>query len=292
MMRSISFFAGLFSYLFILFSCSTDTEMPERHGKVSSVLYLSDGNNQPLVVGLGGSEGGNAWSSDRWKTIREKFTSNGYAFLALEYFGGPDTPDELDRISIDSVYQAIMKVAMHSQIDGERIAIVGGSKGAELALLLGSHYGDIDCVVAMVPGYAAFPALTIAASTSSWTYQNEEVPFVPVPWSATADLISRDLRGAFSTMIEDSVAVEASRIRIENIQGPILFVSAAQDEMWPSKEMSDDMMLYLKAHGFPFAYEHITDPGGHVEVFDYFDEVVQFLNKNFRYEHPESIVSK
>ncbi|HYG02493.1 MAG TPA: hypothetical protein VD927_08600, partial [Chryseosolibacter sp.] len=53
-------------------------------------------------------------------------------------------------------------------------------------------------------------------------------------------------------------------------------------EMWPSSEMSDDMMAYLKAHQFPFAYAHITDPGGHVEVFDYFDDVVKFLNANFR----------
>ncbi len=29
-----------------------------------SILYLGSGKNQPLIVGLGGSEGGNAWSSN------------------------------------------------------------------------------------------------------------------------------------------------------------------------------------------------------------------------------------
>lgn len=33
-----------------------------------SLLYLGESENQPLVVGLGGSEGGNAWASDHWKT--------------------------------------------------------------------------------------------------------------------------------------------------------------------------------------------------------------------------------
>ncbi|HYG04176.1 MAG TPA: acyl-CoA thioester hydrolase/BAAT C-terminal domain-containing protein, partial [Chryseosolibacter sp.] len=275
MMRFISTSFYLLTFMTAL-SCSSDSEMPERYGKVSSELFLSEGIKQPLVVGLGGSEGGNAWASDRWKTAREKFTSNGYAFLALEYFGGPTTPEALDRISIDSVFKAIKEAAMHPQIDAEWIAIVGGSKGAELALLMASHYSDIDCVVAMVPGYASFPALTMGANTSSWTYQNKEVTFVPMPWAAVPDAIAHDLRGAFTTMIEDSAAVEAARIRIANIQGPILFVSAREDEMWPSSEMSDDMMAYLKAHQFPFAYAHITDPGGHVEVFDYFDDVVKF----------------
>lgn len=273
-------------FLFVLLactinSCGSDTDRPENYGKVNTQLYLGEGQKQPLVVGLGGSEGGNAWTSDRWKTVRDQFIGQGYAFLALGYFGGNGTPETLDRISIDAVHDAIIEASKATQIDGSKIAIVGGSKGSELALLMASHYPDITCVVAMVPGHAAFPALTLSASTSSWTYHNEEVPFVPVPWSATSDLMKRDLRSAFTKMLRDTAAVEVARIKVENINGPILFVSATGDEMWPSTDMSEEMMKRLKSTDFKFHFEHIEVKGGHTSVFDHFNEVMAFLEQNF-----------
>ena len=72
---------------------------------VNSILYLGSGKSQPLVVGLGGSEGGNAWAGDYWKATRDAFLAKGYAFLALGYFGATGAPDTLDRISIDALQQ-------------------------------------------------------------------------------------------------------------------------------------------------------------------------------------------
>lgn len=255
---------------------------PENHGKVQSILYVGEGENQPLVVGFGGSEGGNAWASDRWKPVREKFIKNGYAFLAIGYFGAEGTPEECDRISIDAVHQAIIEATKNPKLHANRIALIGGSKGTELALLLASHYTDISCVVALAPGHCAFPALTLGASTSAWTYQNKEVPFVPVPWAAVPSLITRDLRSTFEIMLEDEEAVEKALIKVENINGPILLVSAKRDEMWPSTEMSNKIVERLKAKQFKYTYEHIEDEGGHTEVLDYFDTILVFLEKNFK----------
>jgi len=257
-------------------------ELPENHGKVQSILFVGEGENQPLVVGFGGSEGENAWATDRWKSTREKFIKNGYAFLAIGYFGGEGAPEECDRISIDAVYQAIVEATKSPKVHDHRIAVIGGSKGTELALLLASYYSDIDCVVALAPGNCAFPALTIGASTSAWTYQNKEVPFVPVPWAAVPSILKRDLRSAFEIMLEDKEAVEKALIKVENINGPILLVSAKKDEMWPSFEMSNEIIGRLKAKQFRYAYEHIADEGGHTEVLDYFDTVLTFLEKNFK----------
>ena len=44
----------------------------ERHDQVSSKLFIGAGSNQTLIVGLGGSEGGNPWASEHWKTQRDK----------------------------------------------------------------------------------------------------------------------------------------------------------------------------------------------------------------------------
>jgi len=271
----------LFCALLALTFC-TNNEKPVRYGEVQSQLYLGSSDHQPLVVGLGGSEGGNAWTSERWKRKRDQFISEGYAFLAIGYFGAEGTPDQLDRISIDAVHNAISEAAKNPLIDSSRIALIGGSKGAELALLMASYFPDIKCVVGIVPGYAVFPALTLSASTSSWTYKGEEVPYVPMPWAAVPAAMKRDLRSAFSIMIEDKKAVEQARIKIENINGPILLLSATKDEMWPSTEMSEEMMIQLKSRNFKHTYKHVAITGGHTESLDHFDVIFTFLNEHFK----------
>jgi acetyl esterase/lipase len=256
-------------------------ELPEKFGKTDGRLYLGEGNNQPLIVGLGGGEGGNAWDSDRWKPTRDRFIAAGYAFLALEYFGGPTTPAQLDRISLEGVHEAILEAAKHPKINGENICLIGGSKGAELALLLASKYTDIKCVVGIVPCHAAFPALTLSAETSSWMYHDKEITFVPMPWAAVPAATIGNLREAFSIMLQDTAAVEAALIGVEAIKGPVLLVSATQDEMWPSTEMSERVMARLEANHFAYHHEHIAIEGGHTEPLNHFDRIFDFLKQSF-----------
>lgn len=265
---------------FCVLSCGQSDEERETAG-VQSVLFLGEGINQRLVVGLGGSEGGNAWATERWKPIRDKFIKEGYSFLAVGYFKMEGTPEALDRISLEKIHDEIKKTLEHPNVSDEGIALIGGSKGAELALLLGTHYEDISCVVSVVGSHAAFPALTFGANTSSWTYNNREVPYVPAPWSSVPAMITGDLREAFVIMLEDTVAVNKALIEVEKIRGPVLCMSANKDEMWPSTEMSALLMKRLDEHNFPYAHEHIIIEGGHNEPLDEFDRVVEFLKTNY-----------
>ena len=255
--------------------------LPERHGQVDAELFARDGGKHPLIVGLGGSEGGNAWASRTWKKQRERFLDQGYAMLAVGYFGTPNSPEKLDRISLDGVHAAIAKAAQDPRVDGRCIAVIGGSRGAELALLLASRYPDIKAVVAIVPGSAVFPALTDAMTTPGFSFHDRPLPFVPMTWSATPDLLVGNLRGAFETIMRDKAAMERAVIPVERINGPVQFVSAAQDEMWPSKEMADAMVRRLKAHGFRHPAEHLVVQGGHSEPLDEFPKMEAFLEANF-----------
>lgn len=262
---------------------SFDTEtLPPRHGQVDVELFAREGGKRPLLVGLGGGEGGNAWASDRWKPQRERFLDQGYALLALGYFGTPNSPEKLDRISLDGVHAAIVKAAQDPRVDGRCIAIVGGSRGAELALLLASHYPDINAVVAIVPGSAVFPALTDAMTTPGFSFHDQSLPFVPMTWGATPDLLVGNLRGAFETIMRDEAAMQRAAIAVEKIDGPVLFVSASKDEMWPSKEMADAMMGRLKANGFRYPAEHLVVQGGHGEPLDEFPKMEAFLQRHFQ----------
>ncbi len=272
----------LFAYTFYVVK-SFDTEtLPVNHGKVNSELFVGTGEKQPLIVGLGGSEGGNAWASDHWKTQRDKYLAKGYSFLAVGYFGMEGTPKTLDRIALEGIHEAIAKAATNPKVDGRCIAVMGGSKGGELALNLGSRYKGVKAVVGIVAPHAVFAGLTEAMTTSSFTYQNKQLPFVPVPWTTTPALLSGDLRKAFTIMLEDKVAVEKAVIRVEDINGPVFLISGTKDEAWPSAEMSELVVQRLKAKNFAYHYEHLAIEGGHLEPLKHFDKIDQFLDKHFK----------
>lgn len=273
---------ALFSYgYYVVKSFDTET-LPDNHGKVNAELFVGSGEKQPLIVGLGGSEGGNAWASDYWKPQRDKYLAQGYSFLAIGYFGMEGTPEKLDRIALEGIHDAIAQAAENPKVDGRCIAVMGGSKGAELALSLASQYKDIKAVVGIVPPHAVFAGLTDAMTTSSFTYQNKQLPFVPVPWSTTPALLTGDLRKAFEIMLENENGVEQATIKVENINGPVFLISATQDEFWPSSEMSEMTMQRLKEKNFPSYYEHLAIDGGHNEPLKHFDKIDAFLDQHFK----------
>lgn len=234
-----------------------------------------------MIVGFGGSEGGNAWDSDFWKPTRDQFLDNGYAFLALGYFGAPDIPENLDRISLDAIHEAIMTIAQNPKINTDRIAIMGGSKGGELVLNLASYFDNIDAVIAMSASHVSFAGLTSMSNTSSWTLNDEEVPFAPTPYSAIPALISGDHLKAYDLILSDKEAEIEAQIPVERINGAVLLLSGKNDEAWPSTAMSDKVIDRLKKNRFEYYYEHIALDGGHTSPTEHFDLIFDFLAKNF-----------
>jgi pimeloyl-ACP methyl ester carboxylesterase len=274
-------FIVLFAYInYTIYSFDTET-LPDKYGEVDTKLFLNDEANQPLVVGLGGAEGGNGWAGPHGEKQRKLLQENGYAFLSIAYFGANGTPEKLDRIAIEGVHKAVIEASQDSRINENCIAVMGVSRGGELALLLGSYYEEYKSVIGIVPGSSVFAAVTDAMTTPGFTYNGKPLPFVPVPWSATPDLLSGNLRGAFEKMMRNTDAMEAAAIRVENISGPVLLLSGTEDEQWPSMEMSETIISQLKDNNFPYPSLHIPFEGGHNEHHDNFDKVIAFLNEQF-----------
>ncbi len=256
--------------------------LSENHGKIEAKLFLGEGENQPLIVGFGGGEGGNAWASDYWKPTRDKFLEQGYAFLAVGYFGMDNVPEYLDRISLNAIHDSIVSIAQHPKIDHTKVGLIGGSKGAELVLNLASIYNDIDAVVGIVPSHVSFPAVTLTANTSSWSLNGEEITYAPAPFKVIPAALKGDLHRAFSIMLENEEAVHEALIPVESINGPVLLLSGTNDELWPSAYMSEQIVKRLSEKGFKHYYKHIAIEGGHSAPLDHFAEVFEFLNMHFK----------
>lgn len=257
-----------------------ETVLPANYGHVKSELFIGQ-TPGPLIVGFGGAEGGNAWASDHWKNQRDQFLDSGYSFLAIGYFGSEGIPAKLDRISLDAIHAAIGKAAANPGVNGECVAVIGASKGAELGLALASYWTDIDAVVGIVPANVVFAGHTDAMTTSSFTYHDKALPFVPVPWSAAPSLIVGDLRRAYSIMLEDEAAVDRARIPVEQINGPLFLLSATNDEFWPSTEMSESIVASLKQRNFPYFVQHVAIEGSHHAPLQHFDLIEEFLAQHF-----------
>jgi dipeptidyl aminopeptidase/acylaminoacyl peptidase len=254
--------------------------LSKQHGVVETILYLGDSDNQPLIVAFGGAEGAIDWHRNHMKTKRDSLIQKGYAILAIGYFNAEGTPRNLDRISLDAISDTIMSIAKNSKIDESKIALIGGSRGGELILNLASRFNHFNAVIAMSTSNVSFPAITWSANTSSWTYKNKEVSYVPAGLNTISPAIKGDLYTAHSLMLEDEEAVKKAEIQVENINGPILILSGKDDDQWPATTMSNRIIERLKENNFKFYKEHIILDGGHIEPLKQFNLVYDFLEKH------------
>ena len=253
--------------------------LSKQNGRVEAKLYLGESKNQPLIVAFGGGGGGNDWSRNYMKGKRDSLNEKGYAVLAIGYFNSNGTPKHLDRISLNAISDTIMSIAKNSNIDESKIALIGSSKGGELVLNLASRFKHFNAVIAMSTSNVTFPAITWSGNTSSWTYNNKEVSYVPAPLKTITPALKGDLYTAFSMMLEDEESVKNAEIEVENIKAAILLISGENDEQWPSTAMSNRIMERLENHNYKYYKKHIVLNGGHIEPLNQFNLVYDFLEK-------------
>jgi hypothetical protein len=103
------------------------TEVRE-HGLFGTLYQCDDDRVLPGVPRLGGAEGG----------IHEDgvqlLAAHGYTVLALAYAGMPGLPATLQDIALEYFDRALRFLGGPAQVDRQRLAVVGASKGGEVDL--------------------------------------------------------------------------------------------------------------------------------------------------------------
>jgi dienelactone hydrolase len=199
-------------------------------------------------------------------------SSHGYSTLALAYFGLPGLPGHLENIPLEYFARAMDWVRRQPDVDGDRIALLGMSRGAELALLLGARFQQIRAVIAVAPSAVVWPGFGRGIH-SAWSFGGRPLSFVPTPtrWFKMRGFF-RTLAGQpiafrqiYEAALENREAVERAAIPVERIRGPILLISGNEDEVWPSTQMARMIMERLAANGFAHVHEHLCCEGaGHL----------------------------
>lgn len=217
--------------------------IPVRENGIVGVFHLApDMRRRPVVVMLNGSDGGTPSARSAADLV-----ASGYPVLSLAYFqdwnGQPaGLPASLNAIPLDYVFRAIDWLKAQPAVDAGRIVLMGESRGGELALLVASLRPDVAGVMTFSASSRVWNGIprTYDPATPpgpAWTLGGRPVPFqtsVPIP-----DLPMRQ-------WFERVSPIDAARIRVENIRGPILLVSSKADGIWPGNLYADEIAAHLQ----------------------------------------------
>ena len=180
------------------------------------------------VVWIGGAAGGHP------DALGTAFASAGISTLAIAYFGTAGLAPVLEDVAVEVAIEASRDARRLSGLQRQPIAI-GVSRGSELALLAAAHYpDDFAAVVGIVPSSRVHGLR--ASNSADLRY----------PWR---------LRGNPVPLLSD--------IPIDRIAGPILLLSAEDDQVIPSPLLSERALRLRGSRTHPLD-AHVCYPGaGH-----------------------------
>jgi dienelactone hydrolase len=180
---------------------------------------------RPAVLALGGSGGGHG----RQPSL---LASHGIPTLALGYFGEPGLPAQLKDIPLEYFQKALRWLSTQPGVDPQRIAVVGISRGAELALLLAADFPDlVHGAVACTTASHVLGAYPPPASGPAWTLGGKPIPFGLLP--------------------------------VDKITVPTLITGGGEDQIIDSGPATKELLDVARAHGRTNVTGRIYPEAGH-----------------------------
>ena len=211
-------------------------EVPIDDDRLVGRMFMprSGKSEYPAIIVVPGSGGGIPTG------MAEQLASHGYVALALAYFGEPNLPDNLELVPLEYFDRAIDWLKQKPFVNESRIGLLGGSKGGELVLLLGTRREDVRAIVSIVPSTHVFQSISDQWNrTSSWSVGGKGLPFVA--YKSSAKFRESDvLRDLYEESLNDASA--DSRIPMEKIVGNVLLITGSEDQTWPANAMCEEFI--------------------------------------------------
>jgi dienelactone hydrolase len=229
-------------------------------------LFIPPGHGtKRAVIVLGGSGGG--YDLDKAALLAR----HGFATLALAYFGIPPLPKWLHRVPLEYFGRALAWLSRQPGVEARRVGVLGVSRGAEIALLLGATFPEIGAIVAYAPSAIAWGSGGRDKATGEiipcWTRNGAPVPFAPLPLrgfiarsAVPVGLLRQPVkfRKLFEPAMRNREAIERAMIPAEKCRSPILLISGGDDHVWPAERMAKMIVRRLGEHEFAHPVEHLN----------------------------------
>ncbi len=232
------------------------------NGLFANYYPVAGDGQHPAILLLGGSEGGIGTGMSRMAVTLQ---DEGYAVLSLSYFGAPEQPGKLELVPLELFDQAIDWIKSQSNIDGDRLAVIGASKGAEAALIVATRHPELRMVVAGMPSSVAWQGIDFNVlnyifnpPNGSWSLNEEPIPFVPY--------VKEFANGPFELYVK-SLAEKSNYpdaiIPIEATRATVFLVCGKDDALWPSCEMAEQIKMRAVERQGPEVTVLAYDDAGH-----------------------------
>lgn len=233
-----------------------------RDGDLAGTLRTPEGTGPfPAVLALGGSDGG---TPDYFLDL---LVPAGFACLALTYWGTRETQLAFTEIPLERIERGLRWLASHARAASKsgRVAVIGASRGGELALLAAATFPNlVGPVVAYTPSCVAWAGIDMTlppgTTRSSWKHKGVPLPYATFPPGAVPAISAS---GAFSMLamfeaaLRDPDTVARASIAVERANGPVLVVSGGDDGVWPAGRMCEMIVQRMAEHGRARDVEHL-----------------------------------
>jgi dienelactone hydrolase len=199
------------------------------------------------VLLLGGSSGGIGTDVTQQAIDLQ---SKGFSVLSPSYFRAPGQPASLELVPLETFDRALDWLRRRPEVDPNRIAVVGHSKGAEAALLVGVRHPELRAVVAAAPSSVVWDGIDWSNPInpdSSWTSDGNALISLPYalfrPW--------RPIGRGYEDGLKNLDRHRDAEIQIEHAKAPVLLVCGEVDSLWPACDMSRRLRSRAAAEGGP-----------------------------------------
>ncbi len=237
-------------------------------GVVGVFAHLPGAPRRSALVLLGGSEGGLFTA----RSLAPLLASHGFAVLGIATFQRHaeeplPLPRSQEELPIEALAAARRWLQMQPGVVADTVAVLGVSKGAELALVAATRYPWIHAVAAFAPSHVVWegvPAATTPAGAapagprSSWSFEGRALPFVR--WSAAAERRGARARAAtgrsrlteahLESLAEYAADVPAASIPVEQANAAFFLAAGIDDGMWPAAYAAERLAARLQAAGY------------------------------------------
>lgn len=165
--------------------------------------------------------------------VAELLAGERMAALSVAHFGKDGLPPALGDIELGYFRTALD--LLRSELDRRDLAVVvmGQSRGSEAAMLTAVHFAElVDAVVVTVPSDVVLSGYPMGGPAPL-------LDGAPLPYAED-----------FGPDCDPCVIIP-----VELVRGPIMFVSAGHDEIWPSASMARALSERLVKHGDAHGHE-------------------------------------
>jgi len=262
-----------------------DVEIKEirQQGVVGTLCYPKNVKKMPGIIIIHGAGGVPDIG------LAQVLASHGYTVLALVYFGVEGLPKNLSLIPLEYFKNAMRWLKKQPQVEGNKIALLGQTRGAEVGLLLASLFpGEMNACIIYSPYHFVCSDYS-QEQKSAWTYKNKPVPFMPM-FISEQEVLEGVKEGQITLQkgtIDDPMLFtqfslyrmkkisnkikEESIIPVENICCPILIISGNDDQQWLSPVSGKSIMDRLDCTGSRIKRKYVNYPnaGNHLLAFPY-----------------------